>query len=113
MEFVYGKLTGADVSTGFVALKRFVNFFQEYISAIILTELTSISAGLHSGGSIGGGLRSDCSCLGEACCCFILDQRRLLGGPSTSVGAAGVVVSSVGSCCCHQARKNCLCLEIR
>ena len=28
MEFVYGKLTGADVSTGFVALKRrFVNFF--------------------------------------------------------------------------------------
>ena len=43
MEFVYGKLTGADVSTGFVAEKRkFVNFFQEYVSAIISIELTSI-----------------------------------------------------------------------
>ena len=100
MEFVYGKLNGADVSMGFVALKRrFVNFFQEYISAVILIELTSISAGLHFGGSIGVGLRSSCSCVGEVCCCFVLDQRQLLGGPSTSVGAAGVVVSSVGSCC--------------
>ena len=43
----YGKLTGADVSMGFVALKRrFVRFFQEYISEIISIELTSISAGL-------------------------------------------------------------------
>ena len=66
---------------------------------VISTELTSISAGLHSGGSIGVGLRSGCSCLWEVCCCFVLDLRQLLGGPSTSVGAAGVVVSSVGSCC--------------
>ena len=100
MEFVYGKLTGADVSTGFVALKRrFVNFIQEYVSGIISIELTSFSAGLHSGGSIGVGLHSGCSCMGEVCCYFVLDRRRLLGGPSTSVGAAGVVVSSVGSCC--------------
>ena len=76
-----------------------VNLNQVYVSGIISIELTSISAGLHSGGSIGVGLRSGCSCLGEVCCCFVLDQRRLLGGPSTSVGAAGVVVSSVGSCC--------------
>ena len=62
-------------------------------------ELTSISAGLHSSESIGVGLRSGCSCVGEVCCCFVLDLRRLLGGPSTSVGAAGVVVSLVGSCC--------------
>ena len=76
MEFVYGKLAGADVSAGFVALKRrFANFFQEYISAIISTELTSISVGLCSGGSIGVGLRSGCSCMGEVCCCFVLDRR--------------------------------------
>ena len=75
MYFVYGKLTGADVSTGFVALKRFVKFFQEYVSEIILIELTSISAGLHSGGSIGVGLHSGCPCMGEVCCCFILDRR--------------------------------------
>ena len=100
MDFVYGKLTGADLSTGFVALKRrFVKFFQEYVSEIISIELTSISAGLRSGGSIDVGLCSSCPCVGEVCCCFVLDQRRLLGGPSTSVGAAGVVVSSVGSCC--------------
>ena len=66
---------------------------------MISIELTSISAGLHSSGSIGVGLHSGCSCLGEVCCCFVLDLRQLLGGPSTSVGAAGVVVSSVGSCC--------------
>ena len=90
MEFVYGKLTGADLSTVFSVLKKmFVNLFQENILGIILTELISISTGLHSGGSCGG----------ELCCCFVLDLRRLLGGPSTSVGAAGVVVSSVGSCC--------------
>ena len=62
-------------------------------------ELTSISAGLRSGGSIGVGLHSGCPCLSEVGCCFVLDLRQLLGGPSTSVGAAGVVVSSVGSCC--------------
>ena len=62
-------------------------------------ELTLISAGLHSGGSIGVGLRSGCPCLSEVGCCSVLDVRRLLGGPSTSVGAAGVVVSSVGSYC--------------
>ena len=100
MEFVYGKLIGADLSTGFSAEKRsLVNLFQEYVSGIISIELTLISTGLHSGGSIGVGLRSGCSCMGEVCCCFILDLRRLLGGLSTSVGAAGVVVSSVGSCC--------------
>ena len=79
--------------------RSLVNLNQEYVSSLISIELTSISAGLHSGGSIGVGLHSGCSCLGEVCCCFILDQRQLLGGPSTSVGAAGVVVSSVGSCC--------------
>ena len=66
---------------------------------MISIELTSISAGLRSGESVGVGLRSGCSCLWEVCCCFILDLRQLLGGPSTSVGAARVVVSSVGSCC--------------
>ena len=76
--------------------KSLVNLNQEYALGIISIELTSISAGLRSGGSIGVGL---CSGWGEVCCCFILDQRQLLGGPSTSVGAAGVVVSSVGSCC--------------
>ena len=79
--------------------RSLVNLNQEYVSGIISTELTSISAGLHPGGSIGVGLRSGCSCCGEVCCCFVLDQRRLLGCPSTAVGAAGVVVSSVGSCC--------------
>ena len=64
----------------------------------ISIELTLISAGLRSGGSIGVGLRSGCPCLSEVGCCFVLDLRQLLGGPSTSVGAAGVVVSSVGSC---------------
>ena len=65
----------------------------------ISTELTLISAGLHSGRSIGAGLRSGCPCLLEVGCYFILDLRRLLGGPSTSVGAAGVVVPLVESCC--------------
>ena len=84
----------------FPAYKRsLVNLNQEYVLGIISIELTSISAGLHSGGSISVGLDSGHCCLGEVCCCFILDRRRLLGGPSTSVGAAGVVVSSVGSCC--------------
>ena len=65
MDFFYGKLTGADVSTGFVALKRrFIKFFQEYVSAIISIELTSISVGLHSSGSIGIGLHSGCPCMG-------------------------------------------------
>ena len=63
------------------------------------TVLTSILAGLHSGGSIGVGLRSGCPCSLEVDCCFVLDLRQLLGGPSTSVGAAGVVVSLIGSCC--------------
>ena len=75
--------------------RSLVNLNQEYVSGIISIELTSISAGLHSGGSIGVGLHSGCSCLGEVCCCFVLDRRQLLGGPSTSVGAAGLVVS----CC--------------
>ena len=79
--------------------RSLVNLNQEYVSGIISIELTSISVGLRSGGSICVGLRSSCSCLGEVCCCFVLDRRQLLGGPSTSVGAAGVVVSSVGSCC--------------
>ena len=79
--------------------KSLVNLNQEYVLGMISKQLTTISAGLHSGGSIGVGLHSGCSCLGEACCCFVLDQRQLLGGLSTSVGAAGVVVSSVGSCC--------------
>ena len=52
-----------------------VNHDQEYVSGIISIELTSISAGLHSGGSISVGLRSSCPCLGEVCCCFLLDQR--------------------------------------
>ena len=62
-------------------------------------ELTLISAGLHSGISIGVGLHSGCPCSLEVGCCLVLDLRQLLGGPSTSVGAAGVVVSLVGSCC--------------
>ena len=66
---------------------------------VMSTELTSISAGLHSGGSIGVGLCSGCPCLLEVGCCFVFDLRQLLGGPSTSVGAAGVVVSLIGSCC--------------
>ena len=37
-----------------------VNLNQEYVLGIISIELTSISAGLHSGGSIGVGLRSGC-----------------------------------------------------
>ena len=40
---------------------------------MISTELTSISAGLHSGGSIGVGLRSGCSCLGEVFCLLHFD----------------------------------------
>ena len=79
--------------------RSLVNLLQEYFSGAISIELTLISAGLHSGGSIGVGLCFGCSCMREVCCCFVLDLRRLLGGPSTSVGAAGVVVSSVGSCC--------------
>ena len=50
-----------------------VNLNQEYVSGIISIELTSISAGLHSSGSISVGLCSGCSCLGEVCCCFVLD----------------------------------------
>ena len=79
--------------------KSSVNLNQEYVFGVISIELTSTSAGLRSGGSIGVGLHSGCSCLGEVSCCFVLDRRQLLGGPSTSVGAAGVVVSSVESFC--------------
>ena len=74
MEFVYGKLIGAEVKMGFVAYdRRFVNFFQEDVSGIILIELTSILAGLCSGGSIHVGLHSGCSCMENVCCCFVLD----------------------------------------
>ena len=45
-----------------------VNLNQEYVLGMISIQLTSISAGLHSGGSIGVGLRSGCSCFGEVCC---------------------------------------------
>ena len=58
----------------FPAYKRsLVNLNQEYVLGIISIELTSISAGLRSGGSIGIGMCSGCSCLGEVCCCFVLD----------------------------------------
>ena len=53
--------------------KSLVNLNQEYVLGMISIELTSISAGLHSGGSIGVGLGSGCSCLGEVSCCFVLD----------------------------------------
>ena len=79
--------------------RNFVNRIQEQFLGAISTELTSISAGLHSGRSIGVGLHSGCPCLLEVGCCFVFGLRQLLGGPSTSVGAARVVVSSVGSCC--------------
>ena len=63
----------------FPAYKRsLVNLNQEYVFGMISIELTSISAGLHSGGSISVGLHSSCSCLGEVCCCFVLDTLELV-----------------------------------
>ena len=44
--------------------RSLVNLNQEYVSGMLSIELTSISAGLRSSGSIGVGLRSSCSCLG-------------------------------------------------
>ena len=52
--------------------KSSVNLKQEYVFGVISIELTSTSAGLRSGGSIGVGLHSCCSCLGEVSCCFVL-----------------------------------------
>ena len=41
------------------------------------TELTSISAGLHSSGSIDVGLHSGCPCLLELGCCFPCTCRHI------------------------------------
>ena len=53
--------------------KSLVNLDQEYVFGAISIELTSTSAGLHSGGSIGVGLHSSCSCLGEVFCLLHFD----------------------------------------
>ena len=69
---------------------------------MISIELTSISAGLHSGGSIGVGLHSGCSCLGEVCCVFVGNcgwcDVKVWGGVCED-GASEELVDAAGVLC--------------